>query len=81
MITPGKILRYFNIDLCANAKLYSEILDKFHDEILDTLLDEPNAKESFSGHTGFVIALENDTREDKEIILSLEKRLRKYTGR
>lgn len=49
---------------------------KKYDVICNTLLDEPNATEVFSGHTSIIVVLRDDARTDVEIIQSLSNRLR-----
>lgn len=67
MIARSSIIRVFSIDLHAGSER--------HDQIMNTLLDEPNARAAVSGHTGFLVEICDDARTDQEIILSLRKRL------
>lgn len=78
MVCADRVNRFFNIALHSPEGRFSiDHLDR-HDEVLDALLGEENAREAFSGHTGYWVVLENDRRPDAEIIESLERRIAPY---
>lgn len=76
-ITAGAVYRWFEIDWDF-FELGIEVATEHHEEIMEILGNLEDAKEIMSGHTGFLVSLENNHQPDELVIKAIGQHLVKF---